>query len=148
MDNLKTDNHPPMKSLIGVWIDKSQAKIISSTKILGTILSDIDNRPRYEGEGREYGRFGNQYMTLEKTKQNRLKQQEANYLKEVAASMEPYDRVLIFGPAGCKNRLKNALEDDHKTRGKVIDVVTAERMTDNQLVAFVREYFAELDKEN
>ncbi len=135
-----------MKASIGVWIDKSQARIISTTEILDTIPSDIENRPRYEGEGREYGRFGNQYMTLEKTKQHRLEHQEAQYLKRIFDAVKSFERIMIFGPANMKNRLKQHLEGEHLTRGKVIDVVVAEKMTDNQLVAFVREYYAELDK--
>ncbi|MCB0652550.1 MAG: hypothetical protein KDC85_14835 [Saprospiraceae bacterium] len=135
-----------MKSSIGVWIDKSQARIISPTALLETISSDIEIRPRYEGEGKEYGRFGNQYMTLEKTKQHRLEQQEMNYLKTVINTIKDSERILIFGPAQVKNKLEHLLEEDYATKGKVIDVVAAEKMTDKQLVAFVREYYGELDK--
>jgi hypothetical protein len=135
-----------MKASIGVWIDKSQARIISPTEILETIPSAIENRPRYEGQGKEYGRFGSQYLTLEKSKQKRLQHQEQAYLKNILNAVKSYDQIMIFGPASMKKRLKNYLDEEHLTRGKVIDVIIAEKMTDNQLVAFVREYFGELEK--
>jgi hypothetical protein len=135
-----------MKASIGVWIDKSQARIISPTEILETIPSEMEIRPRYEGESKEYGRFGNQYMTLEKSKQKRLKHQEHVYLKNIFNAVKSFEQILIFGPASMKKHLQKHLEEEHLTRGKVIDVVTAEKMTDNQLIAFVREYYGELEK--
>lgn len=130
-----------MNTSLGVWIDKTKARIISSEKIVGTIFSDIEIRPRYEGEGKSYGRFGDQYMTMEKSKQKRLQQQESLFLKKVKDELKTAEGIVIFGPAQTKNKLKHLLQESHSTKDIPIDVITTEKMTDNQLVAFVREHF-------
>ncbi len=134
-----------MKSSIGVWIDKTKAMIISPERIIETISSEIDIRPRIEGQGKEYGRLGGQFLSLEKSKQNRLMQQEIKFLKKVCKEIKAYDQILIYGPAQMKNKLEQYLKEDHATRDKVVAVKKTKKMTDNQLVAFVRDFFEGLE---
>lgn len=56
---------------VGIWIDQKEANIITLTKKdvhCKTIYSDIETRIRLEGEKKQYGRFGDQYLVDEKGK--------------------------------------------------------------------------------
>jgi hypothetical protein len=134
-----------MKSSIGVWIDKTKAMIISPERIIETIPSEIDIRPRIEGQGKEYGRLGSQFLSLEKSKQNRLQQQEIKFLKKVCKEIKAYEQILIYGPAQMKNKLEQYIIEDHSMKDKFVEVRKTEKMTENQLVAFVREFFEGLE---
>ncbi len=130
-----------MKALIGIWIDKSKAQIITPKKISKTILSEFDPKPRIDPQKREFGRFGKQFISTENSDQNRFKQQEVNFLKTIIASSKHFDSLLIFGPAYMKNRLHKLIQKDNLLKNKPIEILTAEKMTDNQLVAFVKKHF-------
>ena len=136
-----------MKALIGIWIDKSKAQIITPEKIIKTILSEFDPKPRIDPQKREFGRFGKQYISTENTDQKRFKQQELNFLKTVVASSKHFDNLLIFGPAYMKNRLHKLILKDNVLKNKPIEISTAEKMTNNQLVAFVKKHFKNLEIE-
>ena len=130
-----------MKAQIGIWIDKSKAQIITPKKISKTILSEFDPKPRIDPQKREVGRFGKQYISTENSDQNRFKQQEINFLKNVVASCKHFESLLIFGPAYMKNRLHKMIQADYLLKNKPIQIRTSEKMTDNQLIAFVKKHF-------
>lgn len=70
----------------GIWIDSKKAYIVSlsgSEANLSIVSSDIEEVTRIEGEGKEYGRFGDQYTSLENKQENRKKHEVADYLEEV-----------------------------------------------------------------
>jgi len=129
----------------GVWIDQKEANII----ILDddhhienkTILSEIETRERVEGETKVFGRFGDQYLNNEKGKKNKIEKLTKIYLKNVLNLVKNADSILIFGPAQTKIKLENFIQKDPKLSVKLNDVQTAEQMTNNQKVAFVKKYF-------
>ena len=130
-----------MKTQIGIWIDKSKAQIISPEKIIKTIPSEFDPKPRIDPQKREFGRFGKQFISTENSDQNRFKQQELNFLKNVMSTCKDQEALLIFGPAYMKNRLQKLIQNDNVLKNIPIQIVTAQKMTDNQLVAFVKKHF-------
>lgn len=130
-----------MGSSIGIWIDNSKARIISPEKIIKTILSNIDTKPRLEGQGKEQGRFGKQYISFEKSKKNKLQHQKNEFLKEVVLEIKPYNQFLIFGPAQMKKELGNLILGDYQLKNRFIELKTTEKMTDKQLIAFVKAFF-------
>ncbi len=61
-----------MKNQIGIWLDKEKALVIILTEgkhLTKIIESDISIRDRFEGEGKEYGRFGGQFLSMENKKE-------------------------------------------------------------------------------
>ena len=73
-----------MKKNIGIWIDFKQAFIITlqnNDHFIENVQSGIEFRERIEGETKKYGRFGGQYITYEKNRENKKNQQTAEYLK-------------------------------------------------------------------
>lgn len=129
----------------GIWIDSKKAVIItfknkeSNTKI---IYSGVEGKNRIEGEGKEFGRFGNQFSTLEKKLEKKYQLEIIEYLKEVIKALESTDDLVLFGPAQVKIELKKLIEKDNKLLKKLLDVVDADSMTDNQLVAWVKKYYS------
>ena len=128
----------------GIWLDKEKAYIINLSEVkhtFKTIESDISIRERFEGEGKEYGKFGGQFLSMENKKQNRIKKQSAEYLKRIISEIKNSDEVLLFGPAEMKTDLEKLILKDNNLKGKLIGVKTADSMTENQLAAWVREFF-------
>lgn len=129
----------------GVWIDQKEAKVITLTENseeMITIPSEIDPQERIPGEGKQYGRFGSQFLSLEKNKQNQQKEHLKRYLNRVQKSLEDKDEIMLFGPAQIKNELGKLLQQNQNLSDKLREIKSAEKMTENQKVAFVRDYFA------
>jgi len=129
----------------GIWIDSKKAVIItfknkeSNTKI---IYSGVEGKNRVDGEGKEFGRLGDQFSTLEKKLEKKYQLEIIEYLKEVIKELESTDDLVLFGPAQVKIELKKLIEKDNKLLKKLLDVVDADSMTDNQLVAWVKKYYS------
>jgi hypothetical protein len=66
---------------------------------------------------------------------------QAAYLKEIGGIIKNYTEVLLFGPTEAKNELLNLLKKDHLFENIKIDVLNSDKMTENQMHVFVREYF-------
>jgi hypothetical protein len=68
--------------------------------------------------------------------------EEAGYYKQLGAAIRNYDQVLLFGATQAKTELYNILRADHRFEKITIGVEPADRLTEPQQEAFVREYFA------
>lgn len=128
----------------GIWIDSKKAYIVNlsgSDASLSVITSEIEGVTRIEGEGKEYGRFGNQYTTLENKQENRRKHEIAEYLEEVVDNIKSADEIVVFGPAQMKIELEKQIKENQPLAKKLLDVVNADSMTENQIVAWVKDYY-------
>ena len=128
----------------GIWIDKEKAYLINIAEgkhNIKTIESDISIRERFEGEGKEYGRFGGQFLSMENKKNNRIKKQSVEYLKRIISEINNSDEVVLFGPAEMKTELEKMILKDNSLKDKLVAVQTADSMTENQLVAWVKEFY-------
>jgi hypothetical protein len=65
------------------------------------------------------------------------------YYEAVIASLRDAESILIFGPGEAKGELKKRLEKSN-LGGRIVGVETSDKMTDRQIAAKVRQYFAEL----
>ncbi len=63
--------------------------------------------------------------------------------KELTVKMGHAERILIIGPGLAKDHFKSYLEKHHHggLAKKIIGMQTVDHMTDNQVLAWVREYF-------
>ncbi|WP_340077336.1 hypothetical protein [Leptobacterium sp. I13] len=133
-----------MSAQTGIWIDKKQAFIVilnEGQHDITNIKSDIDFQVREEGEGKSYTRFGDQYGNHEKTNESKLKKQLNDYYSKVADAVTQSEALFIFGPAEAKNELKKLLDTRVAFNNKKIDVATSDSLTENQIVAAVKEHF-------
>ncbi|MBW6482911.1 MAG: hypothetical protein K0B10_07600 [Vicingaceae bacterium] len=128
----------------GIWIDSKKAYIVSlsgSDTNLSVITSEIEGVTRIEGEGKEYGRFGDQYTTLENKQENRRKHEVAEYLEEVVENIKSADEIVVFGPAEMKIEFEKLIRENQALAKKLLEVVSADSMTENQIVAWVKDYY-------
>jgi hypothetical protein len=66
---------------------------------------------------------------------------QSGYFKKLSYIIKDYTQVILFGPTDAKNELLNLLETDHLFENIKIDVLNCDKMTENEMHAFVREYF-------
>lgn len=135
-----------MKKQTGVWLDKEKAMIIELTDgkhTIKTIESNIPIRERIDGEGKNFGRFGDQFLSMENKKKNRIKKQTAKYLRTIIPEIEHADEIVLFGPAEMKTELGKIIRENNKISSKLLSVKSADSMTKNQLVAWVKGYYSE-----
>ena len=73
---------------------------------------------------------------------NKQQHRQADFYKQLGEVIKNYDEVLLFGPTNAKAELVNLLEADHHFDKIKIKVKPADKMTENQKHAFVRDHFS------
>ena len=76
---------------VGIWIDQKEANLITLTKNAihsKTIYSDVETRIRTEGETKQFGRFGDQYLVDEKGIKNRIEEFTHRYLISILKELK------------------------------------------------------------
>lgn len=129
---------------VGIWIDQKEANLITLTKKnihSKTIYSDIETRIRTEGETKQFGRFGDQYLVDEKGKENRVNEYTQRYLKRVLKELSKADEIFLFGPAQMKLKMEKAISGIPELAVKLKDTKTSENMTHNQKLAYVKDFY-------
>jgi len=133
-----------IKKQTGIWIDTKQAVIVfleGSTHTIKTIHSNIESRERIAGETKWFTRFGNQFLNFEKRKKNRRANEIRDFLKKLVNEINVSDELVLFGPAAMKSELEKAIWKDTTHTPVIRAVETADSMTENQIVAWVKHYF-------
>jgi hypothetical protein len=67
--------------------------------------------------------------------------EQNDYYKHLGAVIKGYDHVVLFGPTEAKVELANLLKSDRHFDHILIEVVNADKMTEPQQHAFVKEHF-------
>ncbi|MEQ1730645.1 MAG: hypothetical protein ABL982_19935 [Vicinamibacterales bacterium] len=121
---------------MGIWIDHRKAIIVSASAGLvttKTVESEVEAHPRYSGF-REAGRGEKQY-------EGRHAESLHHYYDAVIGQLGQPDAVLIFGPGEAKLELKERLRRASTASAQVVEVETADALTEPQVVARVKEHF-------
>ena len=128
---------------VGVWIDLSVAIIVTIDGDMKTMkkIEGIDNRERIPGEGKSFTRFGSQFSNLERQKESKFEHQVKMFLHSVVEQIDRSDAIVIFGPANMKQELAKLVLSEKSLVQKLKGVETADSMTDNQIMAWVVDYF-------
>ncbi len=129
---------------VGIWLDQKEANVITlfeNTQKNKIIYSDIETRERFEGETKQYGRFGEQYLNYEKGQQKRVEDLTNRYLNKIIQELNNVDEIMIFGPAQTKIKLEKLIQSNPNLLSKLKDVQVSDNMTENQKVAYVKKYF-------
>ena len=119
---------------IAIWLDHASATVIEY--IAGT-AETVTVHSKFTHAARE-----SSLANSEHTMHNEQQHDSASYYKALAELILPYQQVLLFGPTNAKEELHNMLKKDHHFDKKKIEVVPAEKMSENQLHAFVKKHFA------
>lgn len=123
---------------LGIWMDHSTANIMEfSNDSVVTISLDL------------IPAFPEQVQNLrmdESLMHNKEQNQQTDFYKKLSAIIADYDEVLLFGPTNAKTELLNLLKDDRQFEKIKIEVLPAEKLTENQQVAFVKNFFSQSEK--
>ena len=129
---------------VGIWIDKREAKIVSlenGKELLKTIMSDIEDFNPHGGSGTKF-KGGPQDVVQDSKYLEREKHQFTKFFKALVPSMEDANDIVIFGPAESGEKLHKELKERQlQLSRKIVSVEKADNMTDNQLKAWVRDFY-------
>lgn len=125
-----------MTKQIGLWIDHREAVIVSLTgdgEEITRLASEVGRPKRYSSRAEPL------------TAENILDRQYANllrqYFQKVVAAVRAADAIFILGPGEAKGELAKELEAAHLAE-RVVGVEAADKLTDRQIAARVRQQFA------
>jgi hypothetical protein len=133
-----------MNHKVGVWIDHKKAVIVSASVdgvTATTLESEIGPHARYSGRAGYPTPDGPQDGRGEKTYEERYDQHLDRYYDEVIGQLGHPDALLIFGPGEAKLQLKERLSRFKAFSEHVVQVETADKLTDPQIVAKVKEHY-------
>lgn len=119
----------------GIWIDHKQAIIValSGDRVATTTLeSGVGAHSHFGGEQDGGG---------EKKYEERRHQDLDRYYDEVVGHVAQADRLLLLGPGEAKLELKARLARSKAHAGRTLEIQTADRLTDAQVVAAVKDHF-------
>jgi len=125
-----------MKSVIGLWIDHRQAVIVVVTDTgeeTKRIISNMEKHVRFSSGSSEDG-------SQEDVRDRQFGNHLNSYYDDVIAVIRDADAIQIFGPGEAKGELEKRLEHEG-LKGRIVDIETADKMTDRQIAAKVRERF-------
>ncbi len=124
-----------MKKEVGLWIDHKKAVIFSLADEgaeIKRIASELKNNVRFSS--------GVQKKSVADHEDKRLTGHLNNYYDEVLSYIRDAESILIFGPGEAKLELKKRIEN-MELHGHIVGIETVDKMTDNQIVAKVRQRF-------
>ncbi|HHB51605.1 MAG TPA: hypothetical protein ENK75_00960 [Saprospiraceae bacterium] len=134
-----------MSKCAGIWIETKNAMLITVEKdkpaSVKTIESTIETRERIQGESKKFGRFGNQYLTFEKKRRNKREEQTTLFIKTIIQELDTFDKFVIFGPSKMKHKFEKEIFLIPNLVSKLEGIYNADRLTKNQKVAWVNDYF-------
>ncbi|MGA2765797.1 MAG: hypothetical protein ABSG17_20825 [Spirochaetia bacterium] len=133
-----------MKAKVGLWIDHRKAIVVAVTdkgEEIGLVISAIEKQARRSQSSRHMGSYEPQQVPADDSRQKAFTGHLNIYYDAVIASIRDAESILIFGPGEAKGELKKRLERID-LGGRIVSVETVDKMTDRQIAAKVRRYFA------
>jgi hypothetical protein len=119
---------------LGIWMDHSSAHLMEFTPDpieTKTLESKFTHAEKEQSLGN-----GEHLM------HNKEQHEQGEYYKKLGDVIKNYDEVILFGPTEAKVELFNTLKTDHHFDKIKIEIIQADKMTENQQHAFVREHFS------
>jgi hypothetical protein len=119
---------------LGIWMDHSNAHLMEfspDTIETKTINLEFTHREKEHSLGKS-----------ENLMHNKEQHQQAEYYKKLGEVIKNYEDVVLFGPTEAKVELLNTLRADHHFEKIKIETRQADKMTENQQHAFVKNYFS------
>ena len=126
-----------MTKKAGLWIDHRKAVIViisEQGEEIKEITSDMEKHVRFTGKP------GSDTGSTEDMRDRQFENHLNNYYDIVVDALRGVDSIQIFGPGEAKGELKKRLEKT-ELKGHILANETADKMTNRQISAKVREQF-------
>ena len=127
-----TNNNHSTTRQIAIWVDHQEAILAKFQNEQLTREEEIDSEvsPRTHGGGWSQHR-------IEAHRHEQLN----HFYDEVVEHLGTVDRILILGPGQAKHELRARIEHHKGLRGKVVDLKTTDKITEEQFIQEAKEYF-------
>lgn len=131
---------------IGIWLDKKSAYIIDNNskdeQVLLRVQSEVEDFHPHGGSGTRF-KGGPQDVVQDSKYLEREIHQLKSYFDEISKQVGKASQIVLFGPAQTAAKLnKEWMRSYPDLNKRVKDVLKADSMTENQMKAFVREYYS------
>jgi stalled ribosome rescue protein Dom34 len=126
-----------MKKQVGLWIDHRKAVVVilaAEGEEIKIIQSGMEKHTRFASGSSEDG-------SAEDVRDRQFAGHLADYYDGVIASIRDAESIFIIGPGEAKGELAKRLERD-ALGGRITGIESADKMTDHQIAASVRQYFS------
>lgn len=118
---------------LGIWMDHASANLMELTDPIKTKLVTAETLSLTDEHSGSKG---------ESQKHNKAQNMLSDYYKKLGDVIKDYEEVILFGPTNAKTELYNKLQASVHFNNIKIEVQEADKMTENQQHAFVREFFS------
>jgi len=129
---------------IGIWMDMQKAHIVALTKDgeqMKTLFSEIEDYHPKGGSGTRL-KGGPQDVVQDSKYLERKKNQRREYFHTLADALKDADAIALFGPSDTAEKFKKELSENRKSLAEKIKTVRrVDSMTDNQVMALVRDFY-------
>ena len=117
---------------LGIWMDHSNAYLmeLANDIIVQRVVSELANHET------EFNFYKGEKLIHKKEQHLQL-----SYYKKIGDIIKKYQDVVLFGPTDAKNELLNKIKTDHLFVGIKFEVKNSDKMTEDQMKTFVRDYF-------
>ena len=119
---------------LGIWMDHSSAHLMELT-INGIEEKVIESKFTHQEKEHSFSKS-------ESLMHNKEQHEQSEYYKNLGEVIKNYGEVFLFGPTDAKIELFNILRADHRFDKIKIITQQADKMTENQQLAFVRNHFS------
>jgi hypothetical protein len=133
-----------MKYNVGLWIDHVKAFIVTikADRDIDSIIieSDIEPSTKSTGGDRTKTPYSKGGVSVEKS-QSRRQQQLKGYYEDIIEQIAGADKIYLFGPGTAKKELNHEIQKNGLIAEKIIGIDAADKMTEPQMIAKVRNYY-------
>jgi len=126
-----------MKKEIGLWIDHRKAVIViikDEEEEIKKVTSNMEKHVRFTSSSTS------EAGSSEDVRDRKFGNHLNSYYDEVIAYIRDADSIQIFGPGEAKSELEKRIEHEG-LKAHILAIETADKMTDRQISAKVRNHF-------
>ena len=130
---------------IGLWIDHKKTVLVVKNEHgenIQQIESGIGRHVHFRGAPHSKSPFSAEYQQGDDQVDNKFTEQLNIFYEKVIAQIRKADAVLIFGPGEAKRELEKRIAHQ-KIKVPIVRIEVADKMTERQIAAKVRNYFQE-----
>jgi hypothetical protein len=127
----------------GIWIDHRKAVVVALTldgETVRTIESHVEKHPERSGDSPLQGPYEARQVPADDSRQRAHTGDLNHYYDAVIGALPPDATLLLFGPGEAKGEFHKRIAKI-KPAIHVLSVHTDDKMTDNQVIAKVREHY-------
>ena len=126
---------------VGLWIDHKQAFAIWNNDGKVEVIPSQIEPPAHDSGGTRLGGKQTSKADRELRSNDRFRLQLNKYYQQVISALKSADSIFIMGPGEAKIEFEKAIKKNKELQRRILKVETTAKMTKNQMVAYVRNFY-------